>query len=148
IRWKQLRKLFFILTCRSGLAFLLSALVLFSLPELSTAMTMLIIVFPQSSASFWPFAHMSAINQMGDKQIFNTKLAISFLACSLPFSTASIISVFSLSAYFTQPLFLIAVGGSMLILSITPWLRDRIMISRSARAVRQHESREPVAVNG
>lgn len=147
VNWRDLKQLFFILTMRSGMAFLLSAILLMIMPELSMAMTMLIIVFPQSSASFWPFAHMTSINQMGEKEVFDTRLAIAFLACSLPFSTLSIISVFSLSAYFTNPVYLLGIAGAMILLSMVPFLRERLAL-RSSGSVSQPEASEPVTANG
>jgi hypothetical protein len=147
VKWRELKQLFFILTWRSGMAFLLSAILLLMLPELSMPMMLLIIVFPQSSASFWPFAHMTSINQMGNKEVFNTKLAIAFLACSLPFSTLSIISVFSLSAYFTNPFYLFGIAAGMIFMSLIPFLRERLAV-RSSNALAQSDAHEAVTANG
>jgi len=146
IKWRDFRRLFFILTYRSGMAFLLSALMLAVLPDLTMAMMMLIIVFPQSSASFWPYAHMSAVNQMGDRSLFDTKLAISFLACSLPYSTISIVGAFSFTSYFTRPGFLFAIGGGMVLFALLPWVRDRLLIVRTTPM--EHDTGDPLPANG
>ena len=95
---------------------------------------MLIIVFPQSSASFWPYAHMTSINQLGEKEIFDTRMAISFLACSLPFSTLVILGVFSFGQFMVNPWFLFGIGTVIIIISILPRLIRRLMTSRSASA--------------
>ncbi|MFT6795987.1 MAG: hypothetical protein ACJART_001125 [Maribacter sp.] len=110
---------------RAGIAFCLSALVAFSIPSLSPAMLLLLVVFPQSSCSFWPFAHMSAINAMEEKDAhpepsFDVNFGVNILACSLPFSTILIIGVFSFSEFFINPVALIGIGLSALAVSYAP----------------------------
>lgn len=134
IKWSEFRQLFFLLTGRSGMAFLLSALVLTFAPSIGASLALLIIVFPQSASSFWPYAHMSAINQMEGKQVFDTKMAISVLACSLPFSTLTILGIFSLQSIFLNPWYLMAIGGGLLLLSLLPWIIRRISVVRDSRS--------------
>lgn len=45
-----------LLARRAGITFLLSSLVVFLFPAMSPALILLLVVFPQSSCSFWPFA--------------------------------------------------------------------------------------------
>ncbi|PIB38752.1 permease [Maribacter sp. 4G9] len=76
---------------RAGLTFCLSAIFVYAFPSLTPALILLLIVFPQSSCSFWPFAHMNAINSMEENSnyqhtTFDTNFAVNILACSLPFS--------------------------------------------------------------
>lgn len=110
---------------RAGIAFCLSALVAFSIPSLTPAMLLLLVVFPQSSCSFWPFAHMSAINSMEEKDAhpeptFDVNFGVNILACSLPFSTILIIGIFSFSEFFVNPVALIGIGLSALAVSYAP----------------------------
>ena len=134
VNWRELRRLFFLLSWRSGIAFIASAALIAVLPGISHVLAMLIIVFPQSSASFWPYAHMTSINQLGEKEIFDTRMAISFLACSLPFSTLVIMGVFSFGQFMVNPWFLFGIGTVIIIISILPRLIRRLMTSRSASA--------------
>ncbi len=99
---EQVKTIFSFLCFRSGIAFFLSALLLAVLPVTNPAMMLLIIVFPQSACSFWPYAHMSAVGQL-EKQLatgtrgrtFDLDFAMNVLACSLPFSVLIILTIFS-----------------------------------------------------
>ncbi len=92
---------------RSGMAFLLSGLLLMSLPVQNPAIALLIVVFPQSACSFWPFAHMAAVSELerksdvGGNKIFDLEFAMNILACSLPFSVILILGIYSAGEYFT-----------------------------------------------
>src|SRR3990170_731094 len=58
---------------RSGVAFLLSSVLLLLLPPQDIGITLLIIVFPQSACSFWPFAHMASVGELENKSAVPTK---------------------------------------------------------------------------
>jgi predicted permease len=110
---------------RTGLAFLLSGLFAFAIPQLTPAMILLLVVFPQSACSFWPFAHMNAIQSMDEKDAqpnptFDVNFGLNILACSLPFSTLLIIGIFSFSEFFINPLTLLGLGASILAISFAP----------------------------
>lgn len=110
------------LTRRAGFTFLFSALLVYTLPSLTPALILLLVVFPQSSCSFWPFAHMSAIQAMEEKDdhpspTFDINFAINVLACSLPFSTILIIGIFSFSDFFIDPNVLFGAGLGTLAVS-------------------------------
>lgn len=95
---------------RSGVAFLFSSLVLWVLPVQDPAIALLIIVFPQSACSFWPFAHMASITELerkmettsGRKGMFDLDFAMNILACSLPFSVILILTVYSTDGFLTK----------------------------------------------
>ncbi|NJB71680.1 hypothetical protein GGR42_002142 [Saonia flava] len=125
IKFSDFRYIFQMLTWRAGITFCISAVFIFLLPELSTGMMLLLIVFPQSSCSFWPFAHMSAVKGLEDKDgqdkpTFDLDFAVSILACSLPFSTLLIISVFYFGDYVANPMALIILGIAMILFSLIP----------------------------
>ncbi|MGJ8713472.1 MAG: AEC family transporter [Maribacter stanieri] len=110
---------------RMGLAFLLSGLFAYAIPALTPALILLLVVFPQSACSFWPFAHMSAIQSMEDKDeqpnpTFDVNFGLNILAFSLPFSTLLIIGIFSFSDYFINPITLLALGLIILAISFAP----------------------------
>lgn len=104
------------LVLRSGLLMVISAFLLFVIPGLSLPMMLLIVVFPQSSCSFWPFAHMSSVNalEQGENQTFDINFALSTLAISLPFSTIVVLVAFSFQTWSVNPVLLV-VGGVVFI---------------------------------
>ncbi len=122
--WKQIRKIAGLLMIRSGLTFLLSGVVLIFAPQLSYAAILVLVVFPQSAISFWPFAHMAsvtALEQESEKKrnkTFDMELAVNILACSLPFTTVIMLTVFSFGEVFTSSTTLFSVGFVLLGLGI------------------------------
>ncbi len=105
-----------LLARRAGITFLVSAAFVFLFPALSPALLLLLVVFPQSACSFWPFAHMSAISTLEDtdaqkKPTFDIDFAVNVLACSLPFSTVMVIGIFSFDQLFIDPIVLLAFGA-------------------------------------
>lgn len=119
IKWKEFNLIFRLLVWRAGVTFLISGTLIFLVPSITPALALLAIVFPQSSCSFWPFAHMTAVDNMEKKnnamrKTFNTDFAVSVLACSLPFSTILILTVFSLPEFFIQPLY-VGISGILCI---------------------------------
>ena len=115
---------------RAGITFCLSAIFVFFFSALTPALILLLVVFPQSACSFWPFAHMSAVNALEtkDKQnkpTFNIDFAVNVLACSLPFSTILIIGIFSFSEIFVNPYTLLISGFILIIGSFIPFLLSK-----------------------
>jgi hypothetical protein len=64
LNWSQARVISAALFFRSGMAFLISGLLLVCFPVADVSTALLIVVFPQSACSFWPFAHMAAVSQL------------------------------------------------------------------------------------
>lgn len=114
-----------VLLRRAGLTFCLSAIVAFLIPSLTPALLLLMVVFPQSCCSFWPFAHMSAVHSMEEKNdqkehTFDINFGVNILACSLPFSTVLIIGIFSFSEFFVDPIIILGIGAGVLTISFIP----------------------------
>ncbi|KKN88948.1 hypothetical protein LCGC14_0243200 [marine sediment metagenome] len=135
---------------RMGLAFILSGLFAFTIPGLTPAMILLLVVFPQSACSFWPFAHMSAIQSMEEKEeqpnpTFDVNFGLNILACSLPFSTLLIIGIFSFSEYFINPLMLLGLGSSILAISFAPdiFKSTSFMLDRERKISRKTLVKKP-----
>jgi hypothetical protein len=112
---------------RSGIAFLLSSILLVLLPVQDAAIVLLIVVFPQSACSFWPFAHMASISELERRsdvaeksRIFDLEFAMNILACSLPFSVILILTVYSTGAFFTSTTNLFMCSGILLTLASIP----------------------------
>lgn len=106
LTYDQVRTIFSFLFFRAGIAFFLSGLLLFFFSVDNPALVLLIIVFPQSACSFWPYAHMAAVGQMEKKEgisqkdtMFDLDFAMNVLACSMPFSVILIMAIYSGSEY-------------------------------------------------
>lgn len=130
--WKQIKKITGLLFLRSGITFVLSGLIVVFVPSLSYPAILVLVAFPQSAISFWPFAHMSAFvgmeQKMEDnkKRTFDLELAVNILAVSLPFSTALMLGIFSFGEAFTSPILLFSIGISMIVLSASKVLLNWI----------------------
>lgn len=114
-----------ILFCRSAFAFGLSAIALVFAPkELTISFLLLLVVFPQSACSFWPFAHMTAVNKLeeeaGMETTFDLKFGVNLLAISLPFSSAIILAICSSGSYFANPFTLVIIATVLLACAIIP----------------------------
>ncbi|HOX83524.1 MAG TPA: permease [Chryseolinea sp.] len=132
---EQVRTIFTFLFLRSGLAFLISGILLLILPVKDLATTLLIVVFPQSACSFWPYAHMAAISKLERKtsehdRTFDLDFAMNILACSLPFSVILILTVYSSGEFFTSPVSNIGAGIFSLLLGTLPIM---LSIKKSSR---------------
>lgn len=113
-----------ILCWRSGFAFLISGLFLYFLPStLPTFLCLLVVAFPQSACSFWPYAHMTAIETLEldqpEVKTFDLSLGLNILAFSLPFSTLVILTICSSGQFFAEPTTILGtavifIGGALL----------------------------------
>jgi len=141
------------LAFRSGTALVLSSLLLFLFPIATPAFALLAIIFPQSAISFWPFAHMSAVEgqrETGEPEVFNIDLALNVLACSLPFSTVIILSVLSCGNFFANPLASLPLGLALLAVPVIYAIRKSVLFTPKASewegsAVRDGSLREAEA---
>jgi malate permease and related proteins len=115
LTWAQVKTILSFLFFRSSIAFALSGLVLVFFPVTDMATTLLIIVFPQSACSFWPYAHMAAVGQKENKlpgenkvRTFDQDFAMNVLACSMPFSVILIMTIYTTGDFFarTAPVFI------------------------------------------
>lgn len=118
---KQFKFIIGILLWRAGIAFFLSALLIYLRPSFSVATTLLLVAFPQSSCSFIPYAHMSMFSDLEEntKKIFNQSLALALLAISLPFSSLTIITIYSSGDFFTSPIHLTGVSLIAILSGVT-----------------------------
>jgi hypothetical protein len=112
---------------RSGVAFLLSSLLLLVLPPQGLAIALLIVVFPQSACSFWPFAHMASVSDLerrADEQpknrVFDLEFAMNILACSLPFSVILILGIYSSGELFANFRYTLIAAGTCLMIATLP----------------------------
>lgn len=107
LNWRQARMITSVLLLRAALAFLLSAGVIFTFQIADPVMLMLIVLFPQSSVSFWPFLHIESVRKMEDRRsanqhTFDADFAMSTLAMSLPLSTIVILGLCTFQNHITS----------------------------------------------
>lgn len=140
IKFREFGFIFSLLMRRAGITFLLSAIFVFLFPALAAPMILFIVVFPQSACSFWPFAHMSAVSALEEKDeqkkpTFDINFAVNILACSMPFSTILIISIFSFSEFFVNPLVLMITGIVIMAVTYIPNLITKLKRSNKSEEV-------------
>lgn len=131
-----------VLFTRAGITLLFSAALITLFHITDQNMILLAIVVPLSSASFWPFAHMSVFNLQEeakniaeDKRTFNIKLAVLVLAFSLPFSTLLILSILTAGTYFTDSSTLVFTGIAMTLVGTVPSLFRKIILPMLTKTV-------------
>ena len=91
LNWQQIKTIFSLLFVRSSIAFLISAVLLLLLPTQDVGIALLIVIFPQSACSFWPYAHISVVsaleevNTQPSSSTFDIEFAMNVLAARCPF---------------------------------------------------------------
>nr|MDJ0955105.1 permease [Acidimicrobiia bacterium] len=137
IRREQFFQIFSLLTLRAGLVFILAAL-LVSVGGFNVQKdVLLMLAFGLSACSFWPFAHLSLIENLEiekERKTFDSTYAIGILALSFPFSTVMILSVLNSGTFFNTTGNLWWVGFLILLIgSIYPLFN---LLSRKTTAIR------------
>ena len=126
LNWQQVKTIFSLLFVRATIAFLISAGLLLVLPMQSTAMALLIVIFPQSACSFWPYAHISVVSALEEvnteapSPTFDIEFAMNVLACSLPFSTVLILGICTAGDFFAAPLNVLGLALAFGAIAIIP----------------------------
>ncbi|MBN8649833.1 MAG: permease [Cytophagales bacterium] len=125
--WAQVRTIFSFLFFRTGVAFLLSAVLLIILQPVSLSTALLIVIFPQSACSFWPYAHMAIVGKLEaghgkSSGTFDLEFAMNILACSLPFSVILVMIMYTAQDVFASPLNVSGFGLLCLVLAAAPAL--------------------------
>lgn len=129
---------------RAGIAFLFSSILLLALPPQDPAIVLLVVVFPQSACSFWPFAHMASISELerkadipAKKSMFDLEFAMNILACSLPFSVLIILAIYSSGGFFVQVTNTFICAAVFLFLAALPILTQAQFIKNYKTKVRE-----------
>ena len=137
VKKERLGLILSLLLSRAGLTLLISAAIIGIFNLSSSSMILLAVVFPLSSCSFWPFAHMSAFNarEKGQKP-FDLDFALLVLALSLPFSTLLILGILAEGETFAS-LSVITISGVVLLsLGLLPALIRKLRWKVSMRVER------------
>jgi predicted permease len=122
----QVRTIFSFLFFRSAIAFVVSGVLLLILPINDLATALLLVVFPQSACSFWPYAHMASVNELSraqpGKKVFDLDFAMNVLACSMPFSVVLILGIYAAGDFFAGPSTIFSFAGIFLLFAMVPML--------------------------
>ncbi|RUA18448.1 MAG: permease [Flavobacteriia bacterium] len=125
IKRKQFFQIFSLLCTRAGLVlFICGAFVLISGIQAQNEI-LLILAFGLSACSFWPYAHIAAVDSMEmgvepQKKTFSSSFGVAVLALSFPLSTMLILAVLNSGSFFEHSytillvaLLLLAIGLSI-----------------------------------
>lgn len=127
LSWRQVKTISSLLFMRASIAFLISALLLLLLPVQDVGIALLIVIFPQSACSFWPYAHISVVSALEEvntqpaTNTFDIEFAMNVLACSLPFSTVLILGICTAGEFFAAPvnvLAMVAIFGAVALIPV------------------------------
>lgn len=106
-----------ILLFRAGITILFSVLIINIFNITTPNLILLAVVVPLSSCSFWPFAHISAINikeedknYAKERKTFDMNLAVLILAFSLPLSTILVMGILASGEFFAHTSTLLVTG--------------------------------------
>ena len=131
---RQMARIVRVLCFRSVVGLLLSAALVAGM-GLSGSLALLSVVFAQCAVSFWPFAHMSAVATLSGgesaRRVFDLDLGLNVLACSLPFSTVTILTVLSFGDRFASPFAMLAASAVIGLYPVLYFLRPLLRTYRS-----------------
>jgi len=115
IKRNQFFQIFSLLVLRAGVVFLIAGLVVLMSGLQIANDILLLLAFGLSACSFWPYAHISAVDALesntgGEVKTFDSNYAISVLALSFPLSTVLILGVLNSGQLLTnvQNIFLVS----------------------------------------
>ncbi|MFK7811098.1 MAG: permease [Maribacter sp.] len=145
IKSKEFSLIFSLLIRRAGITFALTSIIVFLYPTIGASLILLLVVFPQSACSFWPFAHMSAVSAMEEKDeqskpTFDIDFGVNLLACSLPFSTILIMGIFSFNEVFVDPWVLFIAAPVMIGISFVPILINKLKNIKPSKTSLNHNT--------
>ncbi|MCG1034783.1 permease [Polaribacter sargassicola] len=138
IKKQQFFQLFSLLLLRASFTLLLIAAII-SFADLSIKKDILVMIaFGLSSASFWPFAHISAIHLKEKKEetvekTFDTNFALSILALSLPISVLLILGILTAGNTFTETNNIFILCGILFFIGILYPILNKIKQNISAK---------------
>ncbi|MDF0707068.1 permease [Flagellimonas okinawensis] len=129
IKRKQFFQIFSLLSTRAGLVLLISGLFVTISGIEAKNEILLTLAFGLSACSFWPYAHIAAVDSMemdkkAKKKTFSSDFGVAILALSFPLSTMLILATLNSGSFFVNPvniflmaMILLAVGFTIPLLS-------------------------------
>ena len=123
IKRKQLLQIFSLLCTRAGIVLCIVALATYGLGSKVNNDILLMMAFSLSACSFWPYAHISAVDALEleskpNTKTFNNDFAIAILALSFPFSTILVLATLNSGTLFYKPGNIIIAGLLLIVLGI------------------------------
>ncbi|WP_437396209.1 permease [Flagellimonas lutimaris] len=116
IKRKQFFQIFSLLCTRAGLVLLISGVFVVLSGIEARNEILLILAFGLSACSFWPYAHIAAVDSMemdkkSKKKTFSSDFGVAILALSFPLSTILILATLNSGSFFVNPfnIFMMAV---------------------------------------
>ena len=142
LKRKQFLQVFSMLCIRAGLVFGLGGVFVLFLGIQSIENILLLLTFGLSACSFWPYAHISAVEhlEMKDtqKRTFDSDFALNILALSFPLSTILILGVLNTGTFFTTNTNIFFVGGILfavgLIYPLLNGLNKKVSLTKVSKA--------------
>lgn len=124
IKRKQFFQIFSLLCTRAGLVLLIcGAFVLISGIQAQNEI-LLILAFGLSACSFWPYAHIAAVDSMEmevepQKKTFSSSFGVAVLALSFPLSTMLILAILNSGSFFGHSYTILCVGLLLLAVGLS-----------------------------
>ena len=142
LKRKQFLQVFSMLCIRAGLVFVLGGVVVLFLGIQSIENILLLLAFGSSACSFWPYAHISAVENLEiedtQKRTFDSDFALNILALSFPLSTVLILGVLNTGALFATNINIFFVGGILfavgLIYPLLSGLYKKVSLTKVSKA--------------
>ena len=119
IKRKQFFQIFSLLCTRAGLVLLISGIFILISGIQAQNEILLTMAFGLSACSFWPYAHIAAVDSLElenkpKKKTFNNNFGIAILALSFPLSTILILGVLNSGSLFSSAYTILLVAGLLL----------------------------------
>ncbi|MFD2100023.1 permease [Flagellimonas iocasae] len=123
IKRKQFFQIFSLLSVRVGLVLLISGIFVMISGIQAQNEILLTMAFGLSACSFWPYAHIAAVDSLEienkpKKKTFNNDFGIAILALSFPLSTILILGVLNSGTFFNSANTILLVAGLLLAIGL------------------------------
>lgn len=123
IKRKQFFQIFSLLCVRAGLVLLISGFFILISGIQAQNEILLTMAFGLSACSFWPYAHIAAVDSLElenkpKKKTFNNDFGIAILALSFPLSTMLILGVLNSGTFFTSAYTIFLIAGLLLAIGL------------------------------
>lgn len=146
IKKNQLGQIMGMLLLRAGFVVVVSAVLVLSAGVNVQEDILLLLAFALSACSFWPFAHISAVDSQEkevaeEKKTFNGNFAVNILALSFPLSTSLILVILSAGSTFSSVLSLFILGAALILAGFIP-----VAIARLRSPVIPEKAEKPVSL--
>lgn len=125
IKRKQFFQIFSLLCTRAGLVLLISGAFVMITGIQAQNEILLTMAFGLSACSFWPYAHIAAVDGLElenkpKKKTFNNDFGIALLALSFPLSTMLILGVLNSGTFFASGYTIFLIAGLLFALGLLP----------------------------